>query len=123
MRCSLQRGPLPHRDASEGGAMPNNKQTNSAPTKALSRAQYRYECVKRHAEFKQNFESLLFTGAVGAEELKGLQNADSPRTAEFAAAFASNTELIEAALREKWPHLFKRPTIKVPLYRDTTEDE
>lgn len=103
--------------------MPKPKQTKNASTKALSRVQYRYECIQRHPEFKQDFESLLFTKAVMAEELKGLQAADSPRTAEFAAALASNTELIDAGMKATWPHLFKRPTTTVHLYPDTTEEE
>lgn len=103
--------------------MPNHKQTKNASTQALSRSQYRYECIQRHPVYKQDFKSLLFTKAVMAEELKRLREADSPRTANFAAALASNTELIEAGMREKWPHFFKGPMVTVPLYLDTTEEE
>jgi hypothetical protein len=103
--------------------MPNHKETKNASTQALSRAQYRYGCIQRNPEFKENFKSLLFTKAVMAEQLKELRAADSPQTADYAAAYASNTELIDAGMRQKLPHLFKKPIHTVPFCADTTEEE
>jgi hypothetical protein len=103
--------------------MPNHKQTKSTAARALALPQYRQECIRRHPDFKQDWESFQFTVAVMAERLKGLRDMDSPRTAESAAALASTKELLEAGMRKKWPHLFKKPAHHIPLYPDTTEDE
>src|SRR5713101_7501134 len=104
--------------------MPTHKRTKKSSSKAISLAQYRYECIRRHPGFKQHpWESLLFTGAIMSEQLKESRDVDSPRTAELAANLASTTELIEAGMRQIWPSLVKRPICTVPLYHDTTEEE
>ena len=104
--------------------MSTHKQTKTTSAKALSQAQYRYECIRRHPDFKQRpWESLLFTRAIMSEQLKEARDVDSPRTAELAANLASTTELIEAGMRTIWPHLVRRPICTVPLYHDTTEEE
>ena len=103
--------------------MPTRNDTKKAAAKGLSVAQYRYEWIRRHPDFEKEFESLLFTNAVMAEELHEKQDEADPQASKFVAALAETTAVLDAYKATRWPHFFKSPTVTIPLYPDTTEEE
>ena len=71
--------------------MPTRNDTKKAAAKGLSVAQYRYEWIRGHPDFEKEFESLLFTNTVMAEELHEKQDEADPQASKFVAALAETS--------------------------------
>jgi hypothetical protein len=89
------------RDSSQGcpkgrrACLPRDD-TRKVAAKGLSVAQYRYEWIRRHPDFEKEFESLLLTNAVMAEELHEKQDEGDPQASKFVAALAETTAVLDA---------------------------
>ncbi len=89
--------------------MTKARQKRRRPVRTLTRMEYRQECLRRHPDFREDWESLLLTAACIPDEAR--------------AALAGPEETLRSGLAKKWPRLFTEECVMVPLTADTTEEE
>ncbi len=103
---------------------PTKKRHNRRRTaSALTRGQYRLECLRRHPDFRRDWESLMWTTACMSADLQARRDARDPRAPQLAAALAETTEILQAGLAKKWPGLFDQRGITLRLSPNLTEEE